>query len=58
MRGKPDFNDLEKDLNFVDGLNIQKEKIILCSEQTCGNKVMCFEYLTHQTQSSNPFPNH
>ena len=44
MRGKPDFNDLEKDLKFVDGLNIQKEKIILCSEQTCGNKVMCFEY--------------
>ena len=44
MRGKPDFNDLEKDLKFVDGLNIQKEKLILCSEQTCGNKVMCFEY--------------
>ena len=44
MRGKPDFNDLEKDLKFVDGLNIQKEKIKLCSEQTCGNKVMCFEY--------------
>ena len=44
MRGKPDFNDLEKDLKFVDGLNIQKEKLILCSDQTCGNKVMCFEY--------------
>ena len=44
MRGKPDFNDLEKDLKFVDGLNIEKEKIKLCSEQTCGNKVMCFEY--------------
>ena len=44
MRGKPDFNDLEKDLKFVDGLNIQKEKLILCSDMTCGNKVMCFEY--------------
>ena len=44
MRGKADFNDLEKDLKFVDGLNIQKDKITLCSEQTCGNKVMCFEY--------------
>ena len=44
MRGKPDFNELEKDLKFVDGLNIQKEKLILCSDTTCGNKVMCFEY--------------
>jgi len=44
MRGKPDFNDLEKNLKFVDGLNIQKEKLILCSDMTCGNKVMCFEY--------------
>ena len=44
MRGKPDFNELEKNLKFVDGLNIQKEKLILCSDQTCGNKVMCFEY--------------
>ena len=44
MRGKPDFNELEKNLKFVDGLNIQKEKLILCSDMTCGNKVMCFEY--------------
>ena len=44
MRGKVKFDDLEKNLKFVDGLNIQKEKLILCSDTTCGNKVMCFEY--------------
>ena len=44
MRGKVNFDDLEKNLKFVDGLNIQKEKLILCSDTTCGNKVMCFEY--------------
>ena len=44
MRGKVNFDDLEKNLKFVDGLNIQKAKLILCSDTTCGNKVMCFEY--------------
>jgi len=44
MRGKVNFDDLEKNLKFADGLNIQKEKLILCSDTTCGNKVMCFEY--------------
>jgi hypothetical protein len=42
MRGKPNFDDLEKNLRYVDG--IDESKIILCSDTTCGNKVMCFEY--------------
>ena len=42
MRGKPNFDDLEKNLRFVDG--IDESKITLCSDVTCGNKVMCFEY--------------
>ena len=42
IRGKPDFNDLEKDLDFIK--DIDEKKIILCSNLTCGNKVMCFEY--------------
>ena len=42
MRGEPNFNELEKDLEIV--RNIEKEKIKLCTENTCGNKVMCFEY--------------
>lgn len=44
MRGVPDFNDLEKDLEFVDSRMIDVSKIKLCTENTCGNKVMCFEY--------------
>ena len=44
MRGKPNFDDLEKDLKFIDSNDINKEKIRLCTENTCGNKVMCFEY--------------
>jgi hypothetical protein len=45
MRGKVNFDDLEKNLKFIDGLtDVQKEKITLCSDTTCGNKVMCFEY--------------
>ena len=42
MRGEPNFDDLEKNLEIV--RNIEKEKIKLCMENTCGNKVMCFEY--------------
>ena len=42
MRGKPNFDDLEKNLRFIDG--IDESKVILCSDMTCGNKVMCFEY--------------
>ena len=42
MRGKPNFDDLEKDLKYVDG--IDEKKIKLCGDVTCGNKVMCFEY--------------
>ena len=42
IRGKPNFDDLEKNLRFVDG--IDESKITLCSDVTCGNKVMCFEY--------------
>ena len=44
MRGKPNFDDLEKDLKFIDAKNIDVNKIKLCSDTTCGNKVMCFEY--------------
>jgi len=44
MRGKPNFDDLEKDLEFVDAKTIDVNKIKLCSDTTCGNKVMCFEY--------------
>ena len=42
MRGKPNFDDLEKDLKYVQ--NIDENKIKLCGDITCGNKVMCFEY--------------
>ena len=44
IRGKPNFDDLEKDLEFVDSKTIDVNKIKLCSDITCGNKVMCFEY--------------
>jgi len=44
LRGKPNFDDLEKDLKFIDSNDINKDKIRLCTENTCGNKVMCFEY--------------
>jgi len=44
MRGVPNFDDLEKDLEFVDYRGIDVNKIRLCTENTCGNKVMCFEY--------------
>jgi hypothetical protein len=44
MRGVPDFNDLEQDLEFVDSKTIDVNKIKLCADTTCGNKVMCFEY--------------
>jgi len=42
MRGSPKFDDLENGLEVVEG--IDEEKIKLCTEKTCGNKVMCFEY--------------
>ena len=44
MIGKPNFDDHEKNLEFVDAKTIDVNKIKLCSELTCGNKVMCFEY--------------
>lgn len=40
MRGKSNFDDLEKDLSKE--LN-PMQNIRLCTETTCGNKVMCFE---------------
>jgi len=43
MRGKPDFDDLEKNLEWYPGF-IDDKKIKLCADITCGNKVMCFEY--------------
>ena len=46
LRGKPNFDDLEKDLEFIDGKNIDVNYIKLCSDKTCGNKVMCFEFVT------------
>ena len=42
MRGKPKFDDLEKDLPFWN--SPVESGIKLCSDVTCGNKVMCFEY--------------
>ena len=42
LRGKPNFDDLEKDLEKK--MDIDTAKIKLCLENTCGNKVMCFEY--------------
>ncbi len=42
VRGKPNFDDLEKKLEKADEIDIHKIK--LCTENTCGNKVMCFEY--------------
>ena len=44
MMGKPNFDDLEKNLEFIDARTIDVNKIKLCSDLTCGNKVMCFEY--------------
>jgi len=41
IRGKPNFDDLEKDLEKID---VDANKIKLCGDMTCGNKVMCFEY--------------
>ena len=42
MRGKLNFDDLEKNLEFIN--DIDEKKITLCTDVTCGNKVMCFEY--------------
>ena len=42
MRGKTIYDDLEKNLKYVDG--IDEKKIKLCADITCGNKVMCFEF--------------
>ena len=46
LRGKPNFDDLEKNLEFIDGQNIDVNYIKLCSDTTCGNKVMCFEFVS------------
>ena len=42
MRGKPNFEELESKLDNIGDIN--EENIKLCSDMTCGNKVMCFEY--------------
>ena len=42
MRGKPKFEELESKLENIG--DISEENIKLCSDTTCGNKVMCFEY--------------
>ena len=42
MRGKPKFEDLESKLEYINDINT--DNIKLCSDMTCGNKVMCFEY--------------
>ena len=44
IRGIPSFNDLENELEFIDGDHFAKERIKICMNNTCGNKVMCFEY--------------
>ena len=46
MRGVPNFDDLEKDLEFIDGKKVDANYIELCSDTTCGNKVMCFRFQT------------
>ena len=46
MRGVPNFDDLEKDLEFIDGKKVDVNYIELCSDTTCGNKVMCFRFIT------------
>jgi len=43
MRGKPKFDDLEKNLDSLFHSPV-KSGIKLCCDKTCGNKVMCFEY--------------
>ena len=42
LRGKPKFEELESKLENIGDIN--EENIKLCSDITCGNKVMCFEY--------------
>ena len=42
MRGNPKFEDLESKLEDIGDINT--DNIKLCSDMTCGNKVMCFEY--------------
>jgi hypothetical protein len=42
MRGNPNFKELEKNLEIVK--DVDAGKIKLCSDITCGGKVMCFEY--------------
>ncbi len=44
IKEKPNFNDLEKNLCKIPENLIYENKIKLCTENTCGNKVMCFEY--------------
>ena len=46
IRGKPNFDDLEKDLEFIDGKKVDVNYIELCCDTTCGNKVMCFRFIT------------
>jgi hypothetical protein len=43
MRGKPNF-DFERKLDYYSGHFMDTKKIRLCTDLTCGNKVMCFEY--------------
>ena len=41
FRGKPNFSELENKLKVI---TFKKDNVItLCTETTCGNKVMCFE---------------
>lgn len=41
LRGKPNFNELENKLKVI---TFKTDNVItLCTETTCGNKVMCFE---------------
>ena len=42
MRGIPNFDELEAKLENIGDIDV--EKIKLCTDTTCGNKVMCFEY--------------
>jgi len=43
IKKNDNFQNLESNLEYIDD-KINENEIILCSDNTCGNKVMCFEY--------------
>ena len=55
IRGKTDFMDLENSLEKVP--IVPTDQIALCTDTTCGNKVMCFEYNGQIWKESRPSMN-